>query len=128
MLLINPGSHVEGGTEEQARENARVWHGRMVSDGITGVDLVEEPTGYRNGRWTFAFRHTVTGVTRELEIHGLTAAQAETYVFRPRVYWRGGSCSTPDLTDFLAIGYVLAIVPAAALSPTDGGSTPGREG
>lgn len=116
IVLINPGSHVRGGTAEQALENARDWHRRMIEQGFTDVVLDEVPRQgppqYGSDRWTFAFRHTLTGREAELMIHGLSEGECgECGIFRPRVYWNGSSCSDPKWEDFLTDGFELAIRP-----------------
>jgi hypothetical protein len=118
--IINPGSHVGGGTEEQALQNARQWLRDMRTNGITdpNIVLVEEPVGSDELRWTFAFRHLLTEVECRLEIHGLTDLEADKPLFPPRVYWKGSSCSTPVALDWMAPGYVLAIIPEGS-APDD---------
>jgi hypothetical protein len=112
--LINPGSKSGGGTETQALENARAWLSHMRENGISdpNVVLVEDPVSANGLRWTFVFRHLLTGVGCELETHGLTDEECSAYTFHPRVYWKGSSCSTPEPLDWMAPGYVLAIMPA----------------
>ena len=119
-LIINPGSHVAGGTEAQALANAREWLTHMRENGITDPSIVldEQSRKHENGRWSFMFRHLLTGIERELSIHGLTEDEAKAFAARnivgarPRVYWKGSSCSDPDMLDWMAPGYVLAIIPA----------------
>ena len=50
----------------------------------------------------------MTGVIVELETHGIDDmdAYANDAIFTPRVYWKGSSCSSPDLNDWKAPGFV----------------------
>lgn len=114
VALINPGSRVERGTLSQALRNARGWHETLTEAGISGVSLDPEPVRFEDGRWTFAFRHDVTGVECHLTIDGLTAEQKRRLLFWPKVYWKGSSCSEPELADWLADGFRIAIVPEDA--------------
>lgn len=112
VVLINPGSHVEGGMEDQARINAFEWLHRMREHGITDVVIDNaEPPAYSSGRWTFIFRHTLTGRTAELCIHGLTPTEVQERTFGARVYWNGSSCSDPTWEDFLAPRFEVGIRP-----------------
>jgi hypothetical protein len=119
VMIINPGSQSGGGTEAQALANAREWLQRMRQNGIGDpqIVLVETPSKVNELRWGFVFRHRLTGVECELEIHGLTKQECKAYAFPPRVYWKGSSCSTPDPLDWLAPGYVLALVPKPEETP-----------
>ena len=116
-VIINPGRSVSEGTVEQARANADEWLERMRADGITGVYIDHDatrPCEYGEARWVFTFRHEVTGATAELTIDGLTDDEKRGLVFWPKVYWKGSSCSHPDLSDFLTDGHHIAIVPYPA--------------
>lgn len=117
MLLFSPGSHVEGGTEAQARANALRWFANMRENGITDPQIVldEQPRALHDGRWTFVFRHCGTGVQCELQVHGLTLDECDALLFWPRTYWRGCSSAEPSPLDWMAPGYVLAIIAAPAV-------------
>jgi hypothetical protein len=111
-LLINPGSHIgEPGTGwtntvEKARTEAEGWLAQMRADGFADVELLDGETE-SEGRWVFTFRHAVTGVTVDLETHGIDgmAAYTKEYIFGPRIYWNGSSCSNPELEHFAAPGF-----------------------
>ena len=53
-----------------------------------------DPGDCSGGRWTFTFYHPVTGVTRELWVHGVD--RDDEGPFGLRVYWHGSSCSNPQ--------------------------------
>lgn len=118
VLLINSGSRVGAAVDAQgwtntpagARAAAETWLAKMRAEGIADVELLDvDPARQQdNGRWLFEFRHTVTGVVAELETHGIDDLDAyrRQHKFEPRVYWRGSSSSTPELSDFAAPGYV----------------------
>lgn len=126
VMLINPGSNAipKAGngwtnTKEQAESNARAWLESMWKDGIDVV-LLPDPAPDGMGRWTFLFQHTVTGVVRKLDIHGidnLEAYKKDGHIFDPRVYWKGSSSEEPTHDDFLRAGYrvVTRIEPDPAL-------------
>lgn len=68
-ILINPGSNIataaEGWTNtyETARAEADRWLANMRNnDNLADVELLDPDGIEREGRWTFRFRHTVTGV------------------------------------------------------------------
>lgn len=114
-VLINPGSGSippsgEGwkNTKEQARQNAEQWLANMRAEGIRDVELLSE-VAPRDGRWSFYFRHAVTGVEVELETHGLSDEGFKAYererIFGPRTYWHGSSTETPDVEHWAAPGY-----------------------
>jgi hypothetical protein len=117
-LIVNPGAHIGSrqhpqgwtNTPEQALANARDWLAKMVRDGFgADIELVtDEPGDSDDGRWTFVFRHKVTGITATLQTHGINDldAYAQQHLFAPKVYWNGSSCSNPELSDFAAPGYV----------------------
>jgi hypothetical protein len=123
-ILINPGAHIgpadEGWTNtyEGALREAERWLERMREDGIgADIDLVipAEPVEH-DGRWTFGFRHRVTGVTVELDTHGISdmAACTRRHIFGARVYWNGSSCSNPELEHWSAPGFVMTFRPDGA--------------
>lgn len=111
-LLINPGSHIgepgEGWTNtcETARAEAERWLAEMHESGMADVELLDGSTE-REGRWTFTFRHKVTGTVVELETHGIDDVQAyeRQHVFCPRIYWNGSSTANPKLEHFKAEGF-----------------------
>ena len=116
-ILINPGSgpvteQGEGWTNtyEGAIAEAERWHQRMVDDGFGhDVELLSQDDPIeRGGRWVFHFRHRVTGVVVELETHGIDDMDAymRRHIFGARVYWNGSSCSSPELDDWAAPGFV----------------------
>lgn len=112
-VIINPGSGaLTEGTIEQAWDNARLFFSAMQEDHIWDMILVGEPESDGKGRWKFTFEHSVTKVQKVLDVHGLNyETQKEDYLFWPRTYWDGSSCSTPKVQDFLAPGFRIAIVP-----------------
>ena len=111
-LIINPGSGrvvAEGdgwtNTYEQACQNAEKWFEEMRADGFDDIEMM--PVGKsREGRWLFIFRHAVTGVSVELEMHGIDNLDAYVYqhFFHPKVYWNGWD-QEPRLDDFAAKGF-----------------------
>jgi hypothetical protein len=113
-LIINPGSQVGGSGEgwtntlPTAKNKAREWLQAMHDDGLVDVQLLDE-TEYSDGRWLFSFAHRVTGVIVKLEIDGIDdlVAYKRDYLFPPRIYWNGSSCSNPKLEDWAAPGYAL---------------------
>ena len=115
-LLFNPGSGPvddkgDGYTNTYAKacEIARTWFEDMKADGLADIELVEpQPWEVDGGRWTFIFRHTITGAEVKLETHGLDNLDTYTinHVFLPRVYWNGWSSGQPELDDFAAPGFV----------------------
>ena len=115
-IIINPGSGTvpavgDGwtNTAEAARAEAGRWLARIHEDGMTDVELLPDViTLPVTGRWVFTFRHAVTGVSVELETHGVDDLEAwrRQRVFDPRVYWAGSSAGSPCLDDFAAPGFV----------------------
>jgi len=111
-ILINPGSRIsapgEGWTNtfEQARKYAQRWYDGMLEEGIQDVVMLDEVEPVE-GRWRFKFQHTVTGKAVDFETHGIDNLEAyeAQYIFTPRVYRNGSSCSTPGLTDWAREGY-----------------------
>jgi len=111
-IMINPGSHIgepgEGWTNtlENARAEAERWLSQMRDDGICDVELLDLAIE-NEGRWTFSFRHTVTGVVVELATHGIDNVEAyeKQHTFTPRIYWNGSSTSNPELEHFAAPGF-----------------------
>jgi hypothetical protein len=119
-ILLNPGSRIGGlpegvrNTYADALAEARRWLAQIREDGIADVELIEHPEqAPRDGRWTFDFRHAVTGVVCSLETHGLDDVDAyeAARIFTPRIYWRGSSCSSPSLDDWAAPGFVQTFRP-----------------
>lgn len=116
MVLINPGSGPvptsgEGWTNtyEGAYGWATYWLGLIHEQAATDVVLLNPGTPSGDGRWTFRFRHPVTGVEVELVTHGIPFEQIPAYekerLFAPRIYWNGSSCSEPVLQDWAADGF-----------------------
>lgn len=112
-LLINPGSQIGPGTSgwsnshETAKRYAYEWFFKpMTEQGFADIE-VRDTGEERAGRWVFEFTHTVTGVTIELETHGIDDLDAyqRDYIFDPRVYWNGSSGSNPSIEDFKASGF-----------------------
>lgn len=127
-LIINPGSGpvMDGdewtNTYEQALRYARDWLERIAADGID-VEMTEPPDKEDfEGRWTFKFRHPVTGVACMLEHHGI--APLEAYAkgnflgAYPRVYWNGSSSSEPEIEQWTAPGF--RVVKTFAALPKEG--------
>jgi hypothetical protein len=78
----------------------------MRADGLVDVEIRDEAKT-RDGRWVFTFVHRVTGVSVELETHGvdnMKAYKAE-HIFPPRIYWNGSSSANPKLDDWSAPGF-----------------------
>lgn len=125
-IIINPGS---GGipaagkgwtnTYEGALAGARDWLRRMTDDGIRDVELVDPGVPDGRGRWTFGFRHTVTGVVVELTTHGLSDWRAceRERIFLPKVYWNGSSCGGPEAEDWIAPGFEVVKTLRAVVAP-----------
>ena len=111
-LIINPGSNISPTVEntyERAQQYAQEWHAKMLADGFGDVELID--TGEeREGRWRFLFRHTVTGVEIALDQHGIDDITG--FIFEPRVYWNGSSCSNPSIEQFAADGFVMTYRPS----------------
>lgn len=114
-MLINPGSHIAPdataswtNTYERAQQEAAKWLKSMhEDDGMTDVELVHSDPERHEGRWTFTFRHKVTGVEAKLETHGIDNMDAYTKqsIFTPRIYWKGSSTGDPQIEDFAAPGF-----------------------
>lgn len=104
MMIINPGSENRGGTKEQAHINAEGWLKSIDKNGFPEVEMsfVEQVNG---GNFLFNFTHQVTGKVATLEIHGFTPEECEEFIFGPRVYWNGSSCSDPKIEDWLEDGF-----------------------
>lgn len=114
-MIINPGSGEvpesgEGWTNTytEARREAQRWLVRMHKQGLTDVLIVKPDGVCKEGRWRFGFQHTVTGVVVWLETPGIDDLKAyrKERIWDPRVYWKGSSCSDPELEDWAAEGFV----------------------
>lgn len=116
-IIINPGArlgdaeaaHGWTNTFATAHATALEWLAKMHADGLVDVDICGADATEREGRWTFTYRHTVTGVKVELETHGIDDVEAykRQHIFEPRIYWNGSSSANPSLEDFAAPGYVM---------------------
>jgi hypothetical protein len=128
-LLINPGSRIVPSgtgwtnTVEGARRQAERWLSEIHREGSAGgmedVVLLDGATPDESGtRWTFQFQHPATNKIVELETHGIDDLDAylKDAIFDPRVYWNGGSSSTPCLENWLTPGFevVRSIRPIAS--------------
>lgn len=108
MTFINPGSRVPPGVPnlyEVAEARAKKWLAQIRSDGWPEVELVLPGVPGRDSRWSFEFRHSVTGAVARLDQHGITSEAADEagMIFGPpRVYWNGCSSSTPAPSDWVA--------------------------
>lgn len=113
-FIINPGSRITTNsgtgwtnTYDTAVREAERWLKRLREDHIADVDLVLPGAAGDPGRWVFGFRHTVTGVTVNLETPGIDdwRAYEKERIFSPKVYWNGSSCSDPKVEDWSAPGF-----------------------
>jgi hypothetical protein len=100
-------------TYETALKIANKWLGTMRDEGIQGVRLVDESEEERNvaaGKWSFTFKHAVTGTEVKFETHGIDNVTLYTRVnvFSPRQYWNGSSIAEPEAKDFAAPGFRMA--------------------
>lgn len=114
-IIVNPGSDpVTKGdawtnTFDAALGYATEWHERMRAEGLADIEMLEPDRVENDGRWTFRFRHTVTGVVVELRHHGVAPLEAyrAAHIFGdPRVYWCGSSSANPELAHWAADGFV----------------------
>jgi hypothetical protein len=115
VLVINAGSgSVEesgkGWTNTQARaeQDAREWLVWMHREGLRDVALLPGCAELDDGRWSFTFKHAVTGVEVRLDTHGIDDLDAymRERIFPPRQYWNGSSTPVgPRLDDFAADGF-----------------------
>lgn len=119
-VLINPGSGPvldsgDGWTNsyQGAQKEAARWLESMHKEGIYDVDVVDYGPGAVDGRWRFGFVHAVTGVEVILETHGIDNMDAfmKKFIFGARVYWKGSSSGTPELSDWAAPGFVQTFRP-----------------
>lgn len=123
-LILNPGS---GPVEESgdgwentyagAVANAERWLARLADEGIREVDMTApaEAPSDEGGRWTFQYRHRITGKVVELSTHGIVREQWAAYekdggplarIFGPpRVYWNGSSSEIVEIEAFAVIGW-----------------------
>lgn len=109
-MIINPGSKTIGGSYENARKEAERLLQNMLEDGITDIELLDD-YGTVAGRFQFFYRHQKTGKTGEWDITGLEwddTWKKLGFIFPPRMYWNGSSCSSPEWKDFLTEEYELA--------------------
>jgi hypothetical protein len=124
-LIINPGSRIGKpgngwtNTAATALAHAKDWLTRMHAEGMADVELLDGEIE-REGRWTFTFRHAVTGKTVELEMHGIddVPAYEREHIFAPRVYWNGSSTANPELDDFATPGFEVVRTFRAAVTET----------
>jgi hypothetical protein len=100
-------------TKETAIKRAGDWFKIMVEEGFTDVELLEDieycsPVDEEVvERWSFTFRHRITGVEVELLMHGIDNIHDYVQFFPlPDVYWNGVSDLDPRLEDFAAPGFV----------------------
>lgn len=115
MILINPGSNIAEeskdkkwtNTHEMAVEHCRNWFLKpMLDAGFEDIEFTD--TGkYEEGRWVFEFKHLITGVVVEAEVHGISplSEYKKENIFTPRTYWKGSSCADPEIKDFAKEGF-----------------------
>lgn len=99
-IIINPGSENKGGTLKQAKINAQEWLKSIHNEGFLDVKM-KYIKQYKDGDFRFNFKHTTTQKVATLDIHGFTEEECQKFMFHPRVYWNGSSCSSPDIEDWL---------------------------
>lgn len=115
-MIINPGAHISTvqqgwtNTYAEARKEAELWLSSMHSDyGFMDVELLTTDTEKEEneGRWTFTFKHNVTGVEITFMTPGIDNYQEflKQNIFGARVYWNGSSSAYPELEDFAAPGF-----------------------
>ena len=109
-MIINPGSEITKGDLIVAADNAVKWLSTMILNGICDVQVNLEGKELNDNRWRFDFKHKITGVIKELDMHGFTEDEIKLMTFPPRTYWDGSSCVEPTNEDFLKTGYSLRIV------------------
>lgn len=115
MILINPGSGdiPDKGvgwtnTLEQSAIHCKNWFVKpMRKEGLVDIRVKLESKDSVDGRWTYTFTHKITGISLELDIHGIDNLEAyqKENIFSPRVYWNGSSDATPILEDFSKDGF-----------------------
>lgn len=99
-------------TYEGAIRNATRWHELMPRSGIGDTELVlpfqPEPAGTGKGWWRFHVRHTITGVERELLMHGVDDFEAffAELNYTPAEIWNERTAGVPRLEDFAARGFL----------------------
>jgi hypothetical protein len=118
-VIINPGSRISdtpvsswNNTLQQAKKNCKRWFLEpMEKEGFIDIKCFLKSDVPDRGRWTFIFEHLVTGISVELEIHGVDDLKEykKDNIFTPRIYWNGSSCADPDIKDFYKDGYVPVI-------------------
>lgn len=112
-IIINPGSVI--GKEEKGWTNthavalkyANEWFYKpMLDEGFEDIEMID-PNEEVDGRWKFIFKHKITGVEIELEVHGIDNLEAyqKQYIFQPKTYWNGSSCSSPEIKEFKKEGF-----------------------
>jgi hypothetical protein len=107
-VIVNPGSRINPSlpnSYERAQQYARKWLDQMRAEGISDIELIDNRE-FSDGRWRFRFRHLITGVTVNLDQHGLSDNDDKS-IFPTRVYWNGSSSANPSIEDFAAPGYVM---------------------
>lgn len=109
-IIINAGSENTGGTLEQAKINAEIWLKAIHEKGFLDVEMSFVEQLEENANFLFHFTHKVTKKVATLETHGFTRDQCKEFVFYPRSYWNGSSCSEEKVEDWLADGYKYKIV------------------
>ena len=110
MMIINPGSDVVGGKVEDAIKEAERLLQCIKDDGITGVGLLREYKKTEDGRYIFKYRHEITGRVGEWCVTGLEDNwRGRGFMFQPRIYWNGSSCSSPEWKDFLTGEYEITV-------------------
>lgn len=111
-MMVNPGSEVPAdgvaNCYAAALAEASRWHEAMRCP-FPEVEMLDPPAESEcsDGRWVFKFHHPTTGVTVELETHGITeqAAEVAGLIFGPpRIYWNGSSSGVPRPEDWIPRG------------------------
>ena len=109
-IIINPGSENKGGTFKQALKNAKRWFKNIKAEYPEVVMTTKENKTDEKGMWTFTFTHKTTKKSVDLEIHGFTAKEAESFTFRPREYWNGSSTEDPEIKNWLTDKFTYRIL------------------
>lgn len=103
-LIINPGSKISKGTFKQALLNTEIWQKNIIEE-FPEVTMSTNEDYDGEGRWTFKFTHSITGKVATLDIHGFTDKECDEFMFQPKVYWNGSSCSNPEPNNWLTDKY-----------------------